>query len=93
MCIRDRQLTLDAVEQKQEVQRLEAEAEISKAKHTVEAADQAWKDEAQQQQNSVAQQLVAADSRNRELAEVLGKQVCHHSVPFQGLSGLGLPVF
>jgi hypothetical protein len=69
------QLQLDAAEQKQEAEQLQAEAEISKAKHAVEAADEAWKAEAQQQQNSVVQQLSAADARNRELTEMLGQQV------------------
>lgn len=84
-----KQLVLDAAEQKQEVHQLEAEAEISKAKHAVEAADQAWKSEAQQQQKAVAQQLLAADSRNRELTEIQGQQVCHHC---QALSVLLLSI-
>lgn len=71
------QLMLEGMEQKQEVQRLEAEAEISKAKHAAEECDEAWKAEAQQQQNSVVQHLSAADSRNRELSDILGRQVCH----------------
>lgn len=89
LCSRQ-QLELDAVEQKQAVQQLEAEAEISKAKRAVDAADQAWQREAQQQQNSVAQQLLGADARNRELTEALEQQVSHCSVPLLTPSGLCL---
>lgn len=72
------QLILDTAEQKQQALRLEADAEINKAKLAAQHSDDVWKAEAQKQQNSVAQQLSAADLRNQELTERLSGQVSTH---------------
>lgn len=62
--------------EKLELQKIGTQAELQKAGHKLAAAEELWKAEAQKQQDAVAQQLMAADSRSRELTATLSHQVC-----------------
>jgi hypothetical protein len=58
-----------------ELQKMDMRTELQKAEHKLASAHEEWNAEAQRQQHAVAQQLMAADSRSRELMANLSHQV------------------